>query len=192
MVHMDVKKVGRIPTGGGWRVHGRGTDAARASRRGGRKAAYTYLHSMIDGFSRLVTDNGSAYRSTAFNDAVCDLVGRHQYTRPYTPRHNGKVERYNRILAEELLYAVHSPARSSEETRWANGPPTTITTDPTPPRRATTRQPRPHPHKQCHTLIQLAQPRLQPRTDHSPAPRAQRPMTTHTQPLSTRKPAHTL
>ena len=30
---------------------------------------------------------------------------RHQKTRPFTPRHNGKVERYQRILAEELLYA---------------------------------------------------------------------------------------
>lgn len=30
---------------------------------------------------------------------------RHQFIRPYTPRHNGKVERYNRILAEEFLYA---------------------------------------------------------------------------------------
>ena len=32
-------------------------------------------------------------------------AGHHQYIAPYTPRHNGKVERYNRILAEELLYA---------------------------------------------------------------------------------------
>ncbi|MFD9390279.1 helix-turn-helix domain-containing protein [Streptomyces sp. NPDC060000] len=33
MVHVDIKKLGRIPTGGGWRMHGVGTDAARASRR---------------------------------------------------------------------------------------------------------------------------------------------------------------
>src|SRR5699024_5710196 len=32
-------------------------------------------------------------------------ASRHQRTRPYTPRHNGKVERYQRILAEECLYA---------------------------------------------------------------------------------------
>ncbi len=33
MVHIDVKKVGRIPNGGGWRVHGRGTDQAKAAER---------------------------------------------------------------------------------------------------------------------------------------------------------------
>ncbi|MGY6760547.1 integrase core domain-containing protein, partial [Klenkia terrae] len=32
-------------------------------------------------------------------------ASRHQRTRPFTPKHNGKVERYQRILAEELLYA---------------------------------------------------------------------------------------
>ncbi len=35
LVHVDVKKLGRIPTGGGWRMHGVGTDAARASKRSG-------------------------------------------------------------------------------------------------------------------------------------------------------------
>lgn len=40
--------------------------------------------------------------------------------------------------------------------------------------------------------MRALQPRLQPRTDHSPVPRAQRPTTTHTQPLSTRKIAYTL
>lgn len=58
----------------------------------------------IERIMRLVTDN-AAYRSTASGDAVRDLVGRHQYTRPYTPRHNGEAERYNRILAKEFLYA---------------------------------------------------------------------------------------
>ncbi|WP_156224683.1 integrase core domain-containing protein, partial [Pseudactinotalea suaedae] len=43
-------------------------------------------------------------------------ASRHQRTRPYTPRHNGKVERYNRILAEELLY---SRAWESEAKRAA-------------------------------------------------------------------------
>ncbi|MFD5079594.1 hypothetical protein [Streptomyces sp. NPDC058371] len=35
LVHLDIKKLGRIPAGGGWRLHGIGTDAARASKRTG-------------------------------------------------------------------------------------------------------------------------------------------------------------
>ena len=53
----------------------------------------------------MVTDNGPNYRAAAFVRAVTAFASRHQRIRPYTPRHNGKVERYQRILAEELLYA---------------------------------------------------------------------------------------
>jgi transposase InsO family protein len=142
MVHLDVKKVGRIPEGGGWRAHGRDSPQAKAVQRRKRtteRGGYTYLHSAIDGYSRLaytealsdekattaiaflhrarawfgahgvtrieriVTDNGACYRADAFARSL--LGSRHQRITPYTPRHNGKVERYNRILAEELLYA---------------------------------------------------------------------------------------
>jgi transposase len=142
MVHLDVKKVGRIPDGGGWRIHGRNSVQHRAvdrAKTAGAKAGYLYLHSIIDGFSRLayteplpdekgltaaaflarakvwfaahgithihriVTDNGACYRSADF----ARIVGksRHQKTKPFTPRHNGKAERYQRILTEEVLYA---------------------------------------------------------------------------------------
>ncbi|WP_408996522.1 integrase core domain-containing protein [Streptomyces europaeiscabiei] len=46
---------------------------------------------------------------------------RHQRTKPYTPRHNGKVERYQRIMAEEVLYArefTSEDARSAAITVW--------------------------------------------------------------------------
>ena len=49
------------------------------------------------------------------------MTTRHQKTRPYTPRHNGKVERYQRILAEELLYArefISEDARTSAIAVW--------------------------------------------------------------------------
>ncbi|MCV7508287.1 IS481 family transposase, partial [Micrococcus luteus] len=53
MVHLDVKKIGRIPDGGGWRAHGRDSENARAAKRGlGRRVGYTYLHSAIDGYTR--------------------------------------------------------------------------------------------------------------------------------------------
>jgi transposase InsO family protein len=159
LMHLDVKKVGRIPDGGGWRIHGRDSDQAKAADRAksaGARRGYVYLHSAVDGFSRLaytealsdekgataaafltrakvwlaahgvnhahriVTDNGSCYRS----GDLARIVGqrtRHQKTTPYTPRHNGRVERYQRILAEELLYArgfISEDARSSAIAVW--------------------------------------------------------------------------
>jgi transposase InsO family protein len=56
MVHIDVRKVGRIPGGDGRRAHGRGSDQAKAAerrKRKGRRAGYAYLHSAVDGYSRL-------------------------------------------------------------------------------------------------------------------------------------------
>jgi hypothetical protein len=45
------------------------------------------------------------YRAAVFERSLISWASRHQRSKPYTPRHNGKVERYQRILAEELLYA---------------------------------------------------------------------------------------
>lgn len=56
LVHVDAKKLGRIPTGGGSVMRGVGTDAARASKRTGRgtgKVGYTYVHSALDDHSGL-------------------------------------------------------------------------------------------------------------------------------------------
>jgi transposase InsO family protein len=62
LVHVDIKKLGRIPDGGGWRMHGRGSTqdrrsgAARdrAARRGASPSrGYVYLHHAVDDFSRL-------------------------------------------------------------------------------------------------------------------------------------------
>ncbi|MDQ0688737.1 hypothetical protein QFZ56_007700 [Streptomyces achromogenes] len=53
MVHVDVKKVGRIPDGGGWRAHGGGSEQAKAADRAkarGAKAGYVYLHSASEEF----------------------------------------------------------------------------------------------------------------------------------------------
>ena len=53
--------------------------------------------------TRITSDNGSCYRSDAVAAAMNGVE--HRRTKPCTPKHNGKVERYNRILAEEFLYA---------------------------------------------------------------------------------------
>lgn len=57
----------------------------------------------ITRIERIVTNNGACYRAEAFARAL--LGARHQRITPYTPRHNGRVERYKRIISEEFLYA---------------------------------------------------------------------------------------
>lgn len=51
LVHMDVKKLGRIPDGGGWRAHGREQGRSAAQKRA--KIGFDYVHSMVDDHSRL-------------------------------------------------------------------------------------------------------------------------------------------
>jgi transposase InsO family protein len=51
LVHMDVKKLGRIPDGGGWRAHGRGGREIIRDRT--TKVGYDYVHSLVDDHSRL-------------------------------------------------------------------------------------------------------------------------------------------
>jgi transposase len=51
LVHMDVKKIGRIPDGGGWRAHGRGV-VGRTHERRKTKIGFDYVHSVVDDHSR--------------------------------------------------------------------------------------------------------------------------------------------
>jgi transposase InsO family protein len=51
LAHMDVKKIGRIPDGGGWRVHGR--ENREATRDRSTKVGFDYVHSLVDDHSRL-------------------------------------------------------------------------------------------------------------------------------------------
>lgn len=51
MIHVDVKKLGKIPAGGGWRLHGR--DATNAQRHKKTKLGYDYVHTAIDDHTRL-------------------------------------------------------------------------------------------------------------------------------------------
>jgi hypothetical protein len=79
MVHLDVKKVGRIPDGGGWRAHGRGSEQARAAQRaktGGAKGGYVYLHSAVDGFSRLAAWPRNPSRTSRRRSAARSPRGR--------------------------------------------------------------------------------------------------------------------
>jgi transposase InsO family protein len=138
LVHVDVKKLGRIPDGGGWRTLGR--FAGTRNKKKSVPIGYSFLHSAIDDRSRLVyseiltnekketaaafweranafyashgvtvlrvmTDNGSCYRSRLFADALDTIT--HKFTRPYRPQTNGKIERFHRTLAAEWAYVRH-------------------------------------------------------------------------------------
>lgn len=69
LVHIDIKKLGKIPPGGGWRTHGRGTDQHRASRRGPR-IGYAFIHTAIDDHSRVayseILDDEKAITAVGF------------------------------------------------------------------------------------------------------------------------------
>ncbi len=73
-----------------------------------------FLHSAVDFFARhgigvraLLTDNGSSYRSHLFRAACQNLQLLHRRTRPYTPRTNGKAERFIQTALREWAYAKH-------------------------------------------------------------------------------------
>ena len=129
LVHVDVKKVPRIPEGGGHGALGcgcgsrsgawtsclhvavddnsRGAYAERLpdERRGTICAFVERTLAFYEGFGviveRVMTDNGSAYRSGEFN-ALLEARGIScKYMRPFSPWQNGKVERMNGTLARE-------------------------------------------------------------------------------------------
>lgn len=136
LVHVDIKKLGRIPDGGGHKVHGK----QRGKKNAGKtRPGYWYIHNAVDDCTRLayselldderketaaefwvranayfesvgitvqrvLTDNGSCYRSKLFAETLGEAI-KHKRTRPYRPQTNGKVERFNRTTLEEWAYA---------------------------------------------------------------------------------------
>jgi transposase InsO family protein len=134
LVHMDVKKLGRIPDGGGWKAHGR---AQRPPTKPG--PGYDYVHSLVDDHSRLAytevlpDEKGptcAAFLARAIEDfaargipqiealmtdnawayrfSLRQLCADHDITqvfiRPHCPWQNGKAERFNRTLQTEWAY----------------------------------------------------------------------------------------
>ena len=85
MLHIDVKKVGTIPDGGGWRVHGRDSQAALESRRkANKRPGYTYLHACVDDHSRLAYveahDNERAVTAVEFFERCLIFYATHGIT----------------------------------------------------------------------------------------------------------------
>jgi transposase InsO family protein len=133
MIHVDIKPLGRIgcvghrihgdrrraSPGVGWEyVHVAVDDHSRVAfvevlgdQLGPTCAAF--LRRAVAWFSargirvrRVLSDNGSGYVSRAFRTACDTLHVRHRRTRPYTPRTNGKAERFIQTLLREWAYAV--------------------------------------------------------------------------------------
>lgn len=69
---------------------------------------------------RVMTDNGSAYRSRRFAKALRRLGIRHIFTRPYTPRTNGKVEKFIQTLPPEWAYGLCTSLSSRAWNRIAH------------------------------------------------------------------------
>ena len=71
----------------------------------------------------LLTDNGSSYRSHKFRDACAAMQIKHRRTRPYTPRTNGKAERFIQTALREWAYAEHwcsSEERDAQLQPWVH------------------------------------------------------------------------
>ena len=151
LIHLDTKKLGRIAgighritgrqPGAVNRHHGIGWEALHVCIDDASRLAYSeilpdekkesaigfldralaWLGSQGISVERVMTDNGSAYRSKAFRAAVTAAGARHKRTRPYTPRTNGKAERFIQTSLREWAYAqpyASSQERSAALTPW--------------------------------------------------------------------------
>ncbi|MEO6016281.1 MAG: IS481 family transposase [Polaromonas sp.] len=144
LLHMDTKKLGRIvrPShrvtgnrrdsvdGAGWEVvhvaiddHSRASfvqvlcDERKESVVDFLKAAVAHYKALGVNVKRLLTDNGSAYRSMLFAK-TCQALGiKHSFTRPYRPQTNGKAERFIQTCLREWAYA-RIWSNSGERTAW--------------------------------------------------------------------------
>ncbi len=150
LIHLDIKKLGKFnrighritgdrtgqstTRGAGWEfVHVCIDDASRvafsrimqderkASAVAFLKAAVAYYASLGVTIERVMTDNGSCYRSRAFAKTCKKLRLKHIRTKPYTPKTNGKAERFIQTSLREWAYARAyntSIERADELPRW--------------------------------------------------------------------------
>ena len=85
------------------------------------KASVAYYKSLGVKVERVMTDNGPCYKSFAFRDACTDLGIKHIRTKPYTPKTNGKAERFIQTALREWAYAQAYPTsdrRAEELPTW--------------------------------------------------------------------------
>jgi transposase InsO family protein len=132
LLHLDTKRLGRIVGGPGHRATGDRRDTRRGvgwevlhvaiddatrlvyaeilpdEKKGTTTRfmlrALRWFRSQGISVQRVLTDNGSPYRSRVFRAALRRLTIKHKRTRPYRPQTNGKVERWIRTVLSECLY----------------------------------------------------------------------------------------
>jgi transposase InsO family protein len=148
MIHLDIKKLGRFAAAGHrvtadrrlGRTYRAGYDFLHVCVDDASRLAYTevlpserkedttaFLQRALAWLGRqgvtvrrVMTDNGSAYRSKLFRQALDQAAARHVRTRPYTPRTNGKAERFIQTSLREWAYA--KPYACSNQRAQAIGP----------------------------------------------------------------------
>jgi transposase InsO family protein len=124
LVHMDVKKIGRIPDGGGWRAHGR--QMSRTSAQKKARIGFDYIHSVVDDHTRLayseILADEKASTCTAFLARAVEHFAAHGITQidaVMTDNHwsytrNGSLpDLLRELCAQHVLIKPHCP--------WQNG-----------------------------------------------------------------------
>jgi transposase InsO family protein len=99
LVHMDVKKIGRIPDGGGWRAHGRGEGGNRDRKHG---TGYDFVHSLVDDHSRL------AYSEIHPNEQAATVAAFLANAINYFRDHG--INRIERLMTDNAFAYRHSNA----------------------------------------------------------------------------------
>ena len=151
LLHLDIKKLGRIvkvghrvtgnprdrTEGAGWEhVHVAIDDCSRVaycqvlpdeeglSASAFLRAAVAYYAGLGVAVREVLTDNGVCYRAKSFAATCAELGLKHRRTRPYTPRTNGKAERFIQTALREWAYARAygtSAQRINALPRWLHG-----------------------------------------------------------------------
>jgi transposase InsO family protein len=114
LVHVDIKKLGRIRPGGGWRVHGRAARTLRNGQAGRPRLGYAFVHSAVDGYSRLayseVLDDEQGVTAAAFWLRAVSFFASNGITIERVLTDNGACYR-SRAFAAALGGVVHSRTR---------------------------------------------------------------------------------
>jgi transposase len=120
LVHVDVKKIGKIPDGGGWRLLGR--EAANQGGSKGRRVGYDYVHSMIDDHSRLayseIHDDETALTCAAFLARAGAYFAGHGITR------------IERVMTDNAFAYRYGAAFLAPSQRWEPGRSSSVHTAP--------------------------------------------------------------